>query len=1358
MPATRTLRLEISKDNTSRIKQKGPGGTTQGSGHERHWLVGKLIEGGSNGRTDVYRTYASVAEGSAYGEVDRVLTADLVVRGNATHIDQGGNISRLKMRPTSATWGEGTNGEDSWSADEYVNARLHDEPTVTSQQLDPGVTNRIDIMELLRFWAPGSIRFRIGGVDKAGRNHENKGFRIWSDDEDKSSHAFECCSTDHGTPSVRPYVEITYEPRYTKPTGIRIAPSGSVADGPTFIVGMSDDDPDQRIGAYQLQVRRVSDQVKTWTPAKVMATAAEQATGSQGQCSVVAPLGQWSIGKEQEWTVKVWDNEAKPSESDWTPWGNPFTVTGGVPTIGTPTAIGTVANMAGVRFIALWTHPEGKAIASLRIQLRASTAPGSPLWDGTDNAWDTGAVTPTLTEQDGSATSPAHQINRRYEGDSLEAGSYSWRVMVTDVLGAQSAWAYGTLVLSADYDVEDPGAGDNVGYSRQLSGFRIILRGMGTKRGPGAIRAVIEDALNVGMSSYASAPGECYFTLPATHPQVGECEPWRTHCSYEQYRNGKWQEIWAGLLTDFDATGDDVVINGIDYLGLLSLDIERRAWNSGDAKDKKPKYFNKSISSIIADQLDEAIATTDSPVGFITRPDSGTSFNVLSTPIVIDASYRQRLEFIRGLLDSFRAGTGVRSRIVVRRKQGSTADETHGYGYAFNLLADSGTNRKALRLEWGGLIQGFRILGFGDFAVKVYGIGREVNELKPHYKSGSAPNMPTATWGNLAKVAVWQDIDDESDLARRVAQLAAESGRVGKRMALGLRVRGLGPFDGWDITDSVPIDIVRGVVDTGHFAPDPPGSPTAGLSWWTIWGTEWRWYPDGHDELTLVVRPREDSNPPDPDLVIAKPFEPTPEWTLAPGAPDAATLSPLTAFYLDTETNDVYERVDDPVTGEASYVLQAEGGGGGGGEPPDTTPPGVVTALTMEGTVYLREDGTLVSAFDISWTPPADPDVEYYDVELDADPAFSSPLSRSPTAPSVRWEPVTALAITGIEAEPTPVVYHVRVRAVDGVGNKLDWADPTTPPPVVSGTAPTDPWAPDIPENVTPAPGYRLVSLSWPRVDFADLSRYGVRYTAAKRDEVTGEFILPLEPDLDAWIDLSTLSTRIVITNLIPGDHYWFEVRAIDRSGQVRAYRPPEGDEVGPQPIAVYASQEGEAGWSDRREAVPEALAPDDVSPMEDVQDFLATGTFDADLIKTGTIRLDSDPHLEVFDPAGRLLMRLDANGLLVLDPAKPNRAVWVNAAEVRVSDAFTGSVGTTSWRAAVAAEGLDATAIAFGVMPGGHNNIPNSAFELVPFPTTVASVATVKTWTATADWATGTSQVNVTTSGADLTLTTATF
>ena len=62
--------------------------------------------------------------------------------------------------------------------------------------------------------------------------------------------------------------------------------------------------------------------------------------------------------------------------------------------------------------------------------------------------------------------------------------------------------------------------------------------------------------------------------------------------------------------------------------------------------------------------------------------------------------------------------------------------------------------------------------------------------------------------------------------------------------------------------------------------------------------------PDGHDELTLIVRPREDSYPPDPDLIVSQPFVPTAEWTVGSGSPSIPAV--MSAFYLDKSTGQVY--------------------------------------------------------------------------------------------------------------------------------------------------------------------------------------------------------------------------------------------------------------------------------------------------------------------------------------------------------------------------------------------------------------------------------------------------------------------
>ena len=125
---------------------------------------------------------------------------------------------------------------------------------------------------------------------------------------------------------------------------------------------------------------------------------------------------------------------------------------------------------------------------------------------------------------------------------------------------------------------------------------------------------------------------------------------------------------------------------------------------------------------------------------------------------------------------------------------------------------------------------------------------------------------PDRTWGAIETVAFYDNVSDRADLSRRVRQAASTAARVGKRVAMGLKVEGLSPFDGYDICDNIPVEIVRGVIDTRRY----------GSGWWTIHGVEWRIFPDGHTELTLAVLPKEDRGKPRSDLLVDQEVLPDP--------------------------------------------------------------------------------------------------------------------------------------------------------------------------------------------------------------------------------------------------------------------------------------------------------------------------------------------------------------------------------------------------------------------------------------------------------------------------------------------------
>jgi hypothetical protein len=315
------------------------------------------------------------------------------------------------------------------------------------------------------------------------------------------------------------------------------------------------------------------------------------------------------------------------------------------------------------------------------------------------------------------------------------------------------------------------------------------------------------------------------------------------------------------------------------------------------------------------------------------------------------------------------------------------------------------------------------------------------------------------------------------------------------------------------------------------------------------------------------------------------------------------------------------------------------------------------------------------------------------------------------------------------------VYYAGRVRAVDTSGNRSAFG-------TVSGvTVAPDNTAPSIPSGLTASGGFRLAGLRWSRNTEPDLAGYEVRYAP----DDTGS---PGQPDTTAWVVLATNTTILVVSDLEPDTLFYFQVRAIDLSGNVQT---DAGD-----PTAVSADANPEAGWSnvspDWVTATPTLVGAADVAFNSVITSILAANAITADDITTGTLRIGglggTPDFLLVYDISGNEIGRWDQYGLLVKDPANTDRQVrLLNGVLEFTSD------GGSAWTTAVGPEGIQADSITLGTAPGGHNAVPNAGFELANFTTPLS-----KTWTVTTDWDDGLSQVYVNVSGSSLTLTSAAY
>jgi len=285
-----------------------------------------------------------------------------------------------------------------------------------------------------------------------------------------------------------------------------------------------------------------------------------------------------------------------------------------------------------------------------------------------------------------------------------------------------------------------------------------------------------------------------------------------------------------------------------------------------------------------------AATTPDAPAVVAVQGDG--SIDALNDVVTVYSTYQPVLNFITGLLESHKAGKALNTRIHVKQVTGG--------GYQWFIDDSPGSLRSNLRMRYGELVQGYRIMPFGDdWATRVDAIGRDKDGLKVRYSSQQAPGMDEATWGRWDYPTFIDGISDGSDLARRGKQLAVSISLLGRKLGLGLRSGVLQPRDGYDLMDRFPVEIQHGSIDTTAYGHDGE---------WIVMGITWQALQRGDLNTTLTLLPKESGTSPSADLLVTQPISSQREWQVgwAPPNPLAATAR----YWLDQSSGDVYELTD----------------------------------------------------------------------------------------------------------------------------------------------------------------------------------------------------------------------------------------------------------------------------------------------------------------------------------------------------------------------------------------------------------------------------------------------------------------
>lgn len=438
----------------------------------------------------------------------------------------------------------------------------------------------------------------------------------------------------------------------------------------------------------------------------------------------------------------------------------------------------------------------------------------------------------------------------------------------------------------------------------------------------------------------------------------------------------------------------------------------------------------------------------------------------------------------------------------------------------------------------------------------------------------------------------------------------------------------------------------------------------------------------------------------------------------------------------------------------------------------DTTPPALPSGISVSSELVSDVDGGNIVAIKVTMTPPADSDffatyIETTDLN-DGDPVTPTPIWTRPII-TMTGRGISVGYVLGV-AGATP--YWVRLRSVDVQGNYSSYS--ATYP--VTTVADTD--APAIPQSVSGAGGFRSIGVRWSGTSVSDLMNFEVRYApdsggapdttswVTRKTRANLIYIDALAPG-SYWaqvraVDFSkNVAGRWPVTGLASTDvftcvdHGFTNDERIAFSDYTGATELDSQDElyvrdatattfkvaatvggvaidfttnmsgyVAKSPLtAVDSLSEPEAGWSVLVGPFAAALVgASDVAFNSVITNILSANMIDAATIQTGILNISTAAGtadgIKILD-SGVVVGDWDDTGLRVRSKTAGRSTLDYLHLDGGQLVLYLDGAATT----AITPDGVNASAINFGVAAGGHNLVFNSSFELSDFIATTVDV-----------------------------------
>lgn len=354
--------------------------------------------------------------------------------------------------------------------------------------------------------------------------------------------------------------------------------------------------------------------------------------------------------------------------------------------------------------------------------------------------------------------------------------------------------------------------------------YRIILWDSSTvDRGRGDLAAIIHDAKNVGVSSYLNEGGEMFFTLPYNHPQISECVPLERHYRVDRFDEevGRYVTVGQGLLEDYEATENETVFYGIDYMKVLEKTITTATTTT------TVTYNDQTFANIYQSEMTQAINQTGSRLGFIdVRLDSTSPFSwshSLQVPLVINSSTttydiftagESRGSFLTNVANI--AMEGTTTKVVF----GNTLEsDTELYNGFFCDMNWSPTPNNDVVLEYGGNVKSYSYSpNFKALLTRSLVIATSIyNAVSPSKIWSSVATISTApvsTYGVIEAAFIEQDMASQGEVDKKARyRLYQSTPEKIKAISVAIKDGSIIPFKRYKLGDDIRVIIQRGNVN-----------------------------------------------------------------------------------------------------------------------------------------------------------------------------------------------------------------------------------------------------------------------------------------------------------------------------------------------------------------------------------------------------------------------------------------------------------------------------------------------------------------------------------------------------------------